>query len=324
MKVGEPWQVLADCPWCRTEGAVVEWMDPAHPASHLGIPAERRCRLCRFEERADDGGVVPRHPIGACRCPSCDAPLPEDLRGACPSCGWTPRVARVADALDLRDAGRARQALVRWATEEGEPDLERFCLANMGVPVDEVVSRLVAGEGVGTTFDVIAFLFPGAGGAAGAAPDRPVVVDGRAAAPEAPAPVPRERPAEMDRRTPARVLVSVMVADGTLRSGERAFVLAFLEREGLPPMTADDLRVWRPSELGPPPPPPIRDRLLEAAVHLMHLDRERDGSEWRVIRTFARAWGVPDADLEAWDRRYDRRYGSPMARLGRLLDRLLA
>ncbi len=277
-----PWQVLADCPHCRTEAAVLELMDPLDPGCAAGVPSERRCRLCAWTE-------LRGRPVGA----------PEDLT----------------------DPDRARAALARWAAEDGEPDVDVFCTANLGGDAAHVVALLGRRDPVPTTFDVIAFLFPGAGGGSvGRALDHTPIVDGLPGdAPVEAAPV----AAPMDPRTPARLLVSVMVADGTLRSGERTFVLRFLEREGFPPLAPDDLRVWRPAELGPVPEPALRDRLLEAAVHLMHLDRERDGSEWTVVREFARAWGVPEATLAGWDRGYERRYASAMGRLARLLDRVL-
>ncbi|MCB9686554.1 MAG: hypothetical protein H6738_08365 [Alphaproteobacteria bacterium] len=293
MSVPDGWQVLADCPHCRVEAAIVEWMDPLHPPCTRGLPAELRCRCCGYERRTDADGT------------------------------WVD----VRAPSDLRDEARARAALARWSEEEGESDPEVFCVANLGGSEALVVALLVAGEPVPTTFDVIAFLFPTGGGGGGGA-GRPLelehqlprVTDGWTDEVEVIPEVP-EQP--MDPRTPARVLVSVMVADGTLRAAERAFVVAFLEREGLAAMTPDDLRVWRAAELGPPPPPDLRDRLLEAAVHLMHLDRQREGSEWRVIRAFAKAWGVPDERLRAWDQGYDRKYTSAMTRLGLLIHRIL-
>jgi hypothetical protein len=244
--------------------------------------------------------------------PRCAAGVPSERR--CRLCGWHEGLRPPAS---LRQADAARRALAAWALEEGEPDVGVFVRGSFGAEPDEVVAKLVRGDVVPTTFDVIAFLFPSAGGAA---VQRSIAtIDG--APGEAPASAPAA-PAAVDPRLAARVLVSVMVADGTLRAGERRFIVQFLERDGLPPFGDDELRVWRPSELGPPPSPELRDRILEAAVHLMHLDRERDGSEWRVVRTFARAWGVDDAVLDRWDRKYGRRYGSAMGRLGQLLLRL--
>ncbi len=278
-----PWQVLSDCPHCRIEAAVIEWMDPAFPPCREGIPQWRRCRACGFEERADGEGA-----LSTTRAP-----------------------------LDLRSAEVARAALGRWAAEEGEGDVERFCTANLGGGVDEVLVRLGRGEVVGTTFDVIAFLFPHAGAGAGGGDALPRVVDGLP--PEVAAPPARAPEVAMDPHTPARFLVSVMLADGALRSGERRFVDGFLLRNEWPALRAEDLRVWRPLELGSPPPAALRDRLLEAAVHLMHLDRVRDGNEWRVVKAFASAWGLPEQRLREWDARYGRRYSSVMQRLGALV-----
>src|SRR6185503_20116391 len=94
-----------------------------------------------------------------------------------------------------------------------------------------------------------------------------------------------------DVRAAARVLVSVMVADGELRAGERQFVERFLQTEGLPPFEPADLRVWRPSEVTGLAAA-LRPKVLEAAIALAHLDRMRDGSEWKIIQAYARAWGV--------------------------------
>ncbi len=325
MATGAPWQILCDCPHCHTEASVVEVMDPHHPACHLGHPIERRCRLCAWLMRAESEPFGARHPMSMGRCPACTKALGEAARSGeapCPHCGYSPTLNEVHLPSDLTDATAALAALTRWATEEGEPDVESFCTANMGAPSAQVVAWLGAGEVVPTTFDVIAFLFPGGGGGGGASPVASATPTDRRRDSEPSSPGVAPTPEPMDPRTPARVLVSVMVADGALRAGEHTFVLRWLEREGLPAMESSDLRVWRPTELGTPPEPELRDRVLEAAVHLMHLDRQRDGSEWRVVEAFARAWGVDPHTLRAWDRRYDKRYRSPMRSLMAVLDRL--
>lgn len=310
------WQVLADCPHCRTESAVIELFDPANPACRFAVPAERRCRLCGWAEACAPVAVDPAHPDG---CPRCGV-VPADGATACAGCGFAPTIREIARPEDLRDPARARAALTRWAEEEGERDVDVFCSGSFGADVNTVVALLGRGEPVPTLFDVIAFLFPSASGAGpSAGVDPNAVAPGELVSPDDPTVHHADR---VDPRLPARVLVSVMVADGALRTGERAFVDAFLARAGARPLDPADLRVWRPSELGPPPPAKLRDELLEACVHLMHVDRERDGSEWRVIRMFSRAWGVPDAVLDGWDRRYERRYGRSLGALGRLLTRL--
>jgi hypothetical protein len=49
-------------------------------------------------------------------------------------------------------------------------------------------------------------------------------------------------------------------------------------------------------ELGAPEDP---KPIIEAMVELCHIDEERDGSEWRVVREYARAWGYPLSELES-------------------------
>jgi hypothetical protein len=276
VRPGEPWQVLADCPHCRVEAAVVEWMDPTQPGCAEGVPAEAACRMCGWTAIAGEQTVAPS---------------------------------------DLRDPERARAALARWAAEDGL-DADAFARANMGLGAGEVVERLVRGEPVPTSFDVVAWLFPqSAGGtrAPGVADIR--VTDG--GPPPLPAPAhPPPRPP--DRRAPGRFLASVMLADGDLQSDELAWVSAWLARHTLPALDPADLRVWRPHELGHVARE-LREPLIEAAAELAHLDRERDGSEWKVILAFARAWGVPDEKVRGWDRTYERRYGTSMSRLWRTL-----
>ena len=45
--------------------------------------------------------------------------------------------------------------------------------------------------------------------------------------------------------------------------------------------------------------------MIEAMVGLAYADRRRDGTEWRVIREFARYWRYPLAELEAMGRVLD-------------------
>jgi hypothetical protein len=320
---GNAHQVLTDCAFCLTEAAVLELVDPAHPACHFGIAASRRCRMCQWQDAAIDEPFPARLPLGSHRCPACQVAIPPTVHGegsVCPGCGYAPRVVAVAPPLDLTDRDAAIAALRRWADEEGDADVEQFCLANMGASSARIIELLGRHEKVPTTFDVIAYLFPTKGAATSMAA-MPELVDREPAPPPVPAVVPA--PLAMDPRTPARVLVSVMVADGDLRGGEAKFVHAWLAHEGLTELGHDELRVWRPHELGPMPDPALRDRLIEACVHLMHLDRVRDGSEWKVIQTFARAWGVPDEKVAAWDKAYDRRYSTAMTRLWRSLTELV-
>jgi len=326
--MGEPWQVLATCPHCRVEAALVQIMDPVHPATHLGRPAEQRCRCCGWEAVALEEPFVPTLPPSSGRCPNCSQPLSQAARtghGICASCGYTPRLREVTAPRDLRAPGAVHHALKAWAASEGEHDVERFARAHLGGSVAHVQERIHAGQVVHTTFDVIAWLFPDQGAGATHTPDqapsaRPVeIIDRTPAQGLRPHQVDPELPEPLDPRVPARVLISVMVADGELRPGERRFIDAFLESEGLPPVNEADVRIWRPHELPAPPDPQTRRQLIEACVHLVHLDRQRDGTEWKVVRAFAMAWGIDEADLIAWDQAYDAQYATTMTRLWRRL-----
>ncbi len=330
----EPWQILSDCPHCLVEAAVVETVDPVHPASHFGRASETRCRMCGWQILATVEPFAPRTPISAGRCPACTKPLSEGARTgteACGHCAYAPTFETTVQPADLRDPERALAALVAWAIAEGEPDVAVFTRANLGDEPAAIVARLGARERVGSQFDVIAFLFPQmAGGSppSGREATRSLVdrhgdrvvdrapVESTTTAPSVAPPV------VDDRRNAMRVLVSVMVADGELQADELSFVQAFLAREQLPAFTPDDLRVWRPADVAIADPA-LRERVLEAAVALAHLDRMRDGSEHKVIAAYAKAWGVRDDRLAALDRRYEARYGTALTRLFRLLSSLV-
>ena len=318
-----PWQVFANCEHCRTESAVVEIYDPLHPATHLGRPTERRCRMCGTVAIAEIEAFAPRQPLGADLCPRCSARLSDTARsghGTCDACHYQPSITEVRAPADLTDAGRARNAIASWAAEDGETDAERFCQANLGLPMDAVVALLADRAVVPTTFDVIAWLFPTAGNGTGRTDGTPLT------SPPEPEPIPvnlHDPPPFLDPRGPARVLVSVMLADGAIRKGEMAFIQRWLQKEGLALPSHEDLRVWRAQDLPSIGDARLRERLLEACVELVHLDGQRDESEWRVIRNYARAWGIGEAAIRRWDQTYHARYASPLQSLWNALTGLV-
>ena len=129
------------------------------------------------------------------------------------------------------------------------------------------------------------------------------MLDGPVELPE----VPRTSP-----RLVARAMAAVMLADGEIRAPERSFLEAFLRDNHHPPITEDDLRPWRPGDLGwLEEPAPV----IEAMVALAYVDRQRDGTEWRVIREFARYWRYPLSELEAMGRAKDAATASTTRRL---------
>lgn len=271
--MSEPFQILEDCPNCHVESAVVALFDPSVRA---GMAVDATCRLCGRHVALGD----------------------VQFQGA-----------------QFGTIDEVVVALADWSGAEGEPDVDAFCRANLGERGPrEVAEMVLRGEVVDTSFDVVAFLFPGM--AAALAPERKprprgsgkaVMGDGIPGGwprvtqndalpggwPELP--VPPDPVAEAAARLPARALAAVMLADGEIRAGEQRFLDRFLERMGLSPVMPEDLRPWRPGELPQPDEP---EALLDAMIELAHIDRERDGSEWRVVRAFARAWGYPLEQLE--------------------------
>jgi len=218
----------------------------------------------------------------------------------------------VAEGSAPRDLEAARAALARWAREEGEPDLERFCEGSMGLGADEVALRLVRGEAISTNFDVLAWLFGGMSAGAAEAPARAPT------APPIPDEIPEPAPSPVSFR-PARALASVLLADGRVRPAERALADRMLQRAGFPPIQPEDLRVWRPAELGAPPDP---GPWVEALIRLVWADGQRDESEWRVLREIARAWSYPMARLERIDARQAARHAPLQVRAWQSFKRL--
>lgn len=271
-------EVLLDCPSCRVESAVVAVMDPDDPVHARGEPVERRCRVCGAAAEAREGVLV------ATRGPA-----------------------------DLSTADAAQAALARFAAEEGE-DVDGLCRSAIGLPVAEVVARLMRGDPIPTNFDAVAWLF--GNGSAGVEDAR--VGDARDAAPP---PRPKAARPPSGPRLPARALASVMVADGEVRPAEIAFIASWLTKRGLPLVAPSELRVWRPSELGPPPTDAAD--LLRACVELAHIDQEPDDAEWRVVQSFSRAWGHSDAWLAACARDADARHATAVTRAMRRLATLV-
>lgn len=277
-------QVLSTCPSCRVEAALVELVELTEAGSTV---FEGRCRMCGRWER--QGSLV-------------DPGIP------------------------FREAVQVEAALARWAEREGEDDLDAFLASGFGgLDRPALIEALLAGRPVETTFDVIAWLFPGmAGGGSHSEP-----ASTRSAPQDETSPPPSSTPPSLSRphfgrpptdsmNTALCALITVMLADGAIRPGERAFVEGFADRAGLP--RPAELRSWRPSELSQPERPAM---VLSAMINLALIDRERDGSELQVIREFARQWGESLEQVDAHFKRAAERDDPPMIRLWRSLRRLL-
>jgi hypothetical protein len=268
----ETFEALSDCAHCRVESSSLELIASR---GGRGVVLEKRCRVCLREERA--GSLVHE------------------------------------GERFLNDPARAQAALQRWALVEGDEDVARFVLAHFGgLDVNAVCARLAAGARVETSFDAIAWLFPGVGAVGGggstAMPEERVseATSTRGTAPDSmrPMAVMRARtslppsiplthesiPKQLQPlRVSARALASVMLSDGEATPRDRAYLEQTLSTWGHPPLENEDLAVWRPHDLGFPHDPEL---VVAAMCRVAYLDGDRDATEWRVVREFARAWGV--------------------------------
>jgi hypothetical protein len=112
----------------------------------------------------------------------------------------------------------------------------------------------------------------------------------------------------------ARALAAVMVADSRIRLEELRYLSRTLEAHGLHAVLDEDIRPWRPADLAEPDEPRV---VIRAMVGLAYIDRHRDRTEWRVIREFARHWGVDSSEVEAMSMGYEERGAGQLALLWR-------
>lgn len=324
--MSDHFQLLADCPCGLVEGGQVEFYDQREPCCHLGVPLEARCRLCGLATRGQVRGEgelpqkAPRDMIEE-RCPRCDNSLGEADRQErrCSTCGLEAfaQEIRPRGALDSQEA--LRRALDRWAIEEGCADARELLEVSFGeLSLEQAFAQVQAGQKLETSFDVLGFLFShvGGGGSVGGlqASEQEGQVQGQHPSPQDPeaswgyAPTSRiELPQHRapHRRNRALALISVMAVDGEIRPGERAYIERYLAQEELAPLREEEIRVRRPHEVGPVGSLRDREALVEHMLALAHIDEEKDESEIRLIREFARHWGVDPARIDDWVEQHD-------------------
>ena len=218
------------------------------------------------------------------------------------------------------NAEAVEEALIAWASSEGEL-LDVFVDANFsGLTSDGIAAAILRGDRIPTSFDVVAWLFKDrtggmvALGAPGEAGDRgtslatprgpvtpPVGVAGGAgvAMGERPAFVADKRPDTLtaapanDLRVVTRALAATALADGAAIDIEREVLVKLAAKLGAPAPEPEDWKAWRPNELGRPPDPAA----TIAAMRVLALaDGIADPGEARLIREFARAWGIALVD----------------------------
>lgn len=101
-----------------------------------------------------------------------------------------------------------------------------------------------------------------------------------------------------------RAFWTIILADGDVHPREERLLGQLLTRFGAPTLPPEVARVHRPAELGRPPEP---GAVLAAMEQLARCDGVLDRSEVRVLREYARAWGLaaehlrpPGVWAEAW------------------------
>jgi hypothetical protein len=263
-------EVRVPCPTCRVEGARVEMWDAGD-----ALLEARPCRLCSAAGPGDAAPGLPR--------------TPADLHCA----------------------------LAAWAADEGLDSAEELVEAYFVLPsVDAIFAALSRGEPVETTFDVVDYLFSSGGGTGGAAAvDLPPSVRPPMAAPRAGS-VPIGTTIPMGPATDAPVsrsfarfggpydellaLASVAAADGEASEDDQATLAEAAARRGIPPLPPHEVRVRRPGEIDPPATLGQREVLLKEMFWMAWSDSELDESELRVVRAFARAWGVDPQRVQEW------------------------
>jgi hypothetical protein len=325
-----PFEIRVDCPRCRVEGARIETWVAAEPSERLGVPGVAECRLCGRRE-------VGRPAEGSARaegegCPGCGASLDDASLAAhrCPFCGASATSVEVSSGRLPASADELRSVLGAWALAEGLTSADELLQGYfVATTAAEILAALGRGEAVETTFDVVDFLFSsGHGQSAGeAAPSSPASRDAKPAPPPPssrrvpvaaslfdpaplPAPAPSQAPASV--RAPASTrpvggprdellaLASVAASDGEASAADLAVLAQAAAARGLPPLSLDEIRVRRPAEIDAPATLVARERLLEEMFQMAWSDDELDESEIRVVREFARAWGVDPQRVTEW------------------------
>lgn len=306
-------EVRVDCPACRVEGARVEVWDAESPSARLGVPHAVRCSLCRHEAHGRVAGV--ETPFPGEGCPKCGATLDEASRDAhrCPSCGASGALEDVAPGARFASEAELEAALLAWAREEGLATSRDLLEAYFVLPTTaEVFASTARGERVETTFDVADYLFSsgGASGSGGAAIDTgaaPVSV--RASVPPPPRTARMSQPMSLrpdgGPREELLALASVAAADGEASPEDQEVLFRAAERRQVVPLRPEDMRVWRPNEIPAPATLVDRERVLEEMLQLAWADGQLDASELRVIKDFARAWGIDPQRVKDWIEAYD-------------------
>lgn len=302
-------ELRVECPACRVEGALVETWDAEEPPCRLGLPLKVHCRVCGLDAEGVVAATVSSIAPGD-GCPSCGSTLTDDIRNAhrCPYCGSH---AEMVDRTSTRTPGseeELRAALDVWARAEGLANAQELIETYFVLPtVREVFAALGRKEPLETTFDVADYLFSSGGGAGGAASGEKAVM--REPEEEAPSTLRMPKPASVRKvggpRDELLAIASIAAADGDASADDQAILLRAATQRQVVPLAPEDVRVWRPNELDPPATLPDRERVLEEMFQMAFADGQMDESELRLIKDYARAWGVDPQRVAELRETYD-------------------
>lgn len=303
-------EIRVDCPACRVEGARVETWDAGSSFARLGLPERASCTLCGHAVEARL--ALASEPFPGDGCPRCGAVLDEESREAhrCPSCGLGAELGETAPGVRFATAPELEAALEAWARLEGLGTARDLLEAYFVLPtLDEVHAALARGDVVETTFDVADYLFSSGGGGGGGETTSGAPVARRASIAPPPVTVRMSQPISLrptgGPREELLALASVAAADGEASFDDQQVLLRAAERRGMIPLPPEDMRVWRPNEIPAPATLVDRERVLEEMLQLAWADGQLDASELRVIKDFARAWGIDPQRVRDWIDAYD-------------------
>ncbi len=298
-------EVRVDCPSCPVEGTRIETWDAASASCRLGVPETVRCRLCGLSADGSVPSVANAAPGEGC--PGCGTGLDDGMRDAhrCPFCGAQAVLVEREGSRSLEGDAAFAEALAAWARDEGFAAPEELISAYFSLSsVTEVAEAFRRGERIETTFDVADYLFSGGGSGAGSGEPAILVREEE----EAPITQRIPQPTSLRRiggpREELLALASVAAADGEASADDQTVLERAAAKRGIPPLSAADVRVWRPNEIDPPPTLVDRERVLEEMFQMGWADGQLDESELRVIRDFSRAWGIDPERLKEWTELY--------------------
>ena len=303
-------EIRVDCPACRVEGARVETWDPGSPSARLGLPDSACCTLCGLAVSASV--ELASAPFPGEGCPRCGETLDEECREAhrCPSCGIGAALTETAPGVRFATAAELEAALEAWARLEGLGTSRDLLEAYFVTPtLAEVHGALSRGEVVETTFDVADYLLSSGGGGGGGGETSGAPVARRASIAPPPLTLRMSQPVSLrptgGPREELLALASVAAADGEASFDDQQVLLRAAERRGMAPLSPEEVRVWRPNEIPAPATLVDRERVLEEMLQLAWADGQLDASELRVVRDFARAWGIDPQRVRDWIDAYD-------------------